>query len=85
MFLLTQVVVDDFQSLLSLPVVPFTYQVVLAKAAGARVRNSAIERVPQMGLMLCLRSKGFLQGRKADYILLLSRVVAEWLPATCCR
>ena len=59
-----QAVVGDLQSLLSLPVVPLTYQVVLARAAGATARNSAIKRVARMGLILRLRSKEFLAGAK---------------------
>jgi len=61
-----QAVVGDLQSLLSLPVVPLTYQVVLARAAGARGRNSPIKRVAQMGLILGLRSEEFLTGPKSS-------------------
>ena len=34
-----QAVVDDLQLLLSLPVTPFTYQVVLARAVGTAANN----------------------------------------------
>jgi hypothetical protein len=36
-----QAVVSDLQGLLSLPLTPLTYHVVLAKATGARAENSA--------------------------------------------
>ena len=55
----------DLQSLLSLPVVALTHQVVLARAAGGRARNSAIKRVAKMALMPGLQSKEFLAAQKS--------------------
>src|SRR5215469_8607215 len=60
-------VVGALQSLPSFPFTPSTYHVVLAIAAGtrARARNSAIEQIAQIGLMLGLHSKEFLAGPKS--------------------
>ena len=40
--MVSQAVVGDMQLLLSLPLTPFTYHVVLARAVGTRARNGAI-------------------------------------------
>jgi hypothetical protein len=48
-----QALVDDLQSLLSLPLAPFTYHVVLAIATEVRVRRSAI--ISFLNLMMYLR------------------------------
>src|SRR5215471_16640288 len=49
-----QAVVRDLQSLLSLPLTPFTYQVV-ARAAEGNARSSASSTVMRLDVVTCLR------------------------------
>ena len=76
--MLLQAVREDLQLLLSLPLAPFTYHVVLAKADGDTAKNST------MNSPLFVISLGFITGgrmRRQWVLSVASLCEAEWVRA----